>query len=325
MNDTNIPPSENKSEQSGKGLTLAKIFIALSLSMIVFILALACKFYISGSKSDVWGDVPYNIAIFLSPFYFFGIAIRKRWTFYMAFFSFLCWTVPFLSDWIFTLHSSFFRKEYGSLSLLDFEMTLLSEFWLWSLSVIILFLGLVGSAKLLREKYGRKLITFKKGKHISLSELLVVVATVALSLGLFLPSLARVKTPSGQMKCGRNLYTLGKAFRSYSEQYEGKYPPAEKWCDLLEKYCYVSPDKFKCPQGNKNNCSYSFNPSCEPNSPPDTVLLFESIGGWNSYGGLKLIKSRHQDWKGCNILYNDGHCAFVKTDDIPNLNWSRKD
>jgi competence protein ComGC len=174
-------------------------------------------------------------------------------------------------------------------------MKLLAEFWLWGLSVVVLFLGLFGSAKLLRKKYGRKVFAFKKGKPVSLSELLVIVSIVTLLLGLLLPSLSKTTTLTGQMTCGRNLYDLGKALRYYSEQFEGKYPPAEKWCDLLKKYCDVSPDKFKCPQDKKSNCSFTFNPFCEPSSPPDMVLLFESIGGWNSSGGQQLIKPRHQD------------------------------
>jgi len=324
MNDTKISSSENKLELSNKGLTWAKLFVALSLLMVVFILALACNYYIYGSENVVWGDVPYDIAIFLFPFYFFGISIRKVWSFYMALFSFICWAFPFLLIWVFMLHISFFRKEYGFLSFIDFEMKLLAEYWISGLSVVVLFLGLVGSAKLLEKKYGRKVFSRQGHKPISLLELLVVVSIVAFLMGILLPALARVKTPSYQMKCGTNLIALGIAIRSYSEQFEGNYPPADKWCDLLIQHCDISSEQFKCPQDKKSNCSFTFNPSCEPNSPPDSVLLFESKGGWNSFGGQELIKPRHQNWKGCNILFNDGYCKFVKTDDIPNLNWGQQ-
>ncbi len=162
----------------------------------------------------------------------------------------------------------------------------------------------------------------QSSNKLTYAKLIVAIAVVAFMMGFLLPLLAPVKTPGYQMKCGTNLYGLGIAMRLYSEQFEKFYPPADKWCDMLIKYCEVSLEQFKCPSNKKSNCSYAFNSRCEPNSPPDMVLLFESIGGWNGYGGQDLVQLRHQRQKGCNILFNDGHGEFVKTKDIPNLNWS---
>ncbi|MBN2021009.1 MAG: APC family permease [Sedimentisphaerales bacterium] len=327
MDDTNISLSKNKSEQSSKGLAWAKLFVALSLLMVVFIFALACNFYISESQSVFWGIIPYQLAIYILPLYFLGVAIRKVWAFYIAYIAVVCWTFLFLFLAVFIQHYLlFFDEELSSVPFIDFEIKFWQTFWLWALSVIFLFFGLIGSGKLLEGKYGRETPDRKKRKVISLPIVLVISAIFGLVMGVLLPALAvrRTRYPSDQMRCGSHLCALGIAMRSYSEQFDGTYPPADKWCDMLVEYCAASSEQFKCPQDRKNSCSFTFNPFCEPNSPPDMVLLFESAGGWNSSGGQELIQQRHQSRKGCNILFNDGHCAFIKTEDIPNLNWSRQ-
>ena len=69
-------------------------------------------------------------------------------------------------------------------------------------------------------------------------------------------------------------------------------PTPDKWCDALLQGEYVTEKMFKCPGNKKARCSYSINPNCEPNSEPNTVLVFESKGGWNSFGGPELFNYR---------------------------------
>jgi len=66
---------------------------------------------------------------------------------------------------------------------------------------------------------------------------------------------------------------------------------------------------------------YAMNPNCEPNSPPGTVLLFETKGGWNQFGGPGLLTFENHGGKGCNILFNDGHVEFVRTKLFEELKW----
>jgi prepilin-type processing-associated H-X9-DG protein len=314
-------------EPASPRLLFARLSVIISLLMVIFILLLAGHLYLSGSQSVIFGIIPYHFAIYILPLYFLGITIRKVWSFYIAAIAVGCWTVLFLFIAVFIQHYLFFfDEEMSSVSFIDFEIRFWQFFWLWALSIIVLLLGLIGSSKLLEQKYRRKISNEEekkcKRKLISFPELLVIVSIVALSMGVLLPALARVKTPSDQIKCGTNLCALGIAMRYYSEQFEGAYPPADKWCDMLLKYHDVSSEQFKCPSDKKSNCSFAFNTSCEPNSPPDTVLLFESIGGCNGHGGQELIQLRHQKKKGCNILFNDGRVAFVKSEDISKLNWT---
>ena len=38
-----------------------------------------------------------------------------------------------------------------------------------------------------------------------------------------------------------------------------------------------------------NRCEYAMNPNCEPIRHPTRVLLFETMVGWNQFGGSELI------------------------------------
>jgi len=123
--------------------------------------------------------------------------------------------------------------------------------------------------------------------------------------------------------CATNLNRLGKAIQNYSDENNGKYPTVDKWCDLLiEETDLVSKSMFLCKGAMDEGPShYVINPNCEPNSPGDMVLLFESKGGWNQFGGPELLAPEHHDGEGCNILFNDGHVDFVETDKLGELKW----
>ena len=69
----------------------------------------------------------------------------------------------------------------------------------------------------------------------------------------------------------------------------------------------------------KGRCHYAMNPNCYPNSPSDTVLLFETKDGWNQFGGKEILTKENHYGDGCNVLFNDGHCLFESN--IEKLSW----
>ncbi len=131
--------------------------------------------------------------------------------------------------------------------------------------------------------------------------------------------------------CKINLHQLKIPLDMYMDDNDGRYPTAEKWCDLLKDY-HIE-DRFICPAkgGTGERCSYALNPNCEPNSPADVVLLFETQGGWNQYGGPELLSTEnhpeYKDWfwgyrvPGCNVMFNDGQVEFVPKDRFAQLKW----
>jgi prepilin-type processing-associated H-X9-DG protein len=154
-------------------------------------------------------------------------------------------------------------------------------------------------------------------------ELFILILIILLLIGILIPSYNKERQIAPLLTCGSNLSGLGKALTLYAEKH-GAYPKPDKWCDALLLQD-VTEKMFKCPSNKKARCSYSINPNCEPNSEPNTVLVFESKGGWNSYGGPEILTTKYHKNEGCNILYNDGHVKFESSD--PNgqpyekLNW----
>ena len=135
--------------------------------------------------------------------------------------------------------------------------------------------------------------------------------------------------------CGINLMRLGKAMLIYANDNGGNYPEPARWCDLLLRSARVEADHFLCPRvkwewrrqvlpwpiPKNEKCYYVMNPVCEPNAPSDTVLLFETKGGWNKFGGPELLTVDNHQGDGCSVLFNDGHAEFVTRKRIADLKW----
>jgi prepilin-type N-terminal cleavage/methylation domain-containing protein len=61
-------------------------------------------------------------------------------------------------------------------------------------------------------------------KGFTLVELLVVIAVIALLMGILMPALARVRVIAGRMSCGSNLSGIGKSMLMYASDYRNNYP-----------------------------------------------------------------------------------------------------
>lgn len=179
----------------------------------------------------------------------------------------------------------------------------------------------------------------------TLKGLVTAIIGTALSvmfLGIWIPEQTLHDHPSyrrQRMISVSNLSGLGKAMVIYANEHDGKFPAPDKWCDLLLEGDYMKLDQFVRPRlilywpllgghmlvwppGKKGRCNYAMNPKCEPNSPGDMVFLFESKGGWNQFGGPELLAPEHHGGRGCNILFSDGHVAFVRgEEELGKLKW----
>ena len=127
-------------------------------------------------------------------------------------------------------------------------------------------------------------------------------------------------TFTSQKRCAANLRVLGRAMLIYSCG-DGPYPTANKWCDLLVQGGYTLEETFVCDGAREGRCNYAINPNVSPISHPRLVLLFETKGGWNQFGGPGLLTFENHGGKGCNILFNDLHVEFVRTERLGQLKW----
>ena len=127
--------------------------------------------------------------------------------------------------------------------------------------------------------------------------------------------------------CKSRIETLGKAMLIYAGDYDEVYPTADKWCDLLieqtsvNRHQGITKKDFKCPANTKARCSYAINPNVSPRSNPRLVLLFETKGGWNQFGGAELLSAENHKGKGCNVLFCDLHVEFIKAEGFGQLKW----
>jgi prepilin-type processing-associated H-X9-DG protein len=139
-----------------------------------------------------------------------------------------------------------------------------------------------------------------------------------------------------KFQCMTNLDSIHKSILMYATDFDYKYPPKDKWCDLLIKHTRINKREFIC-AGSKSKTgqsSYAINENAitlepsimrgteEPNTPPDIVLLFESELGWNQYGGPELLTFKNHGGKGCNILFTDGRSKFIKSEETTKLKWN---
>ncbi|MBN2019382.1 MAG: hypothetical protein JW749_04080 [Sedimentisphaerales bacterium] len=171
----------------------------------------------------------------------------------------------------------------------------------------------------------------RKGKGIfwrrfcSLSSLSIVGIIIGIALLLAHPH--RIAPP--RIVCTYHLGNLVKAILLYAEDVENVYPETEDWCDLLVQHSDIHKKEFICPEavkyGDEGPCHYAMNPNCKPDSPNDVVLLFETKGGWNQFGGPELLTFENHKPKGVSVGYNDGHVEFIKPEEIDKLKWKAED
>jgi len=168
------------------------------------------------------------------------------------------------------------------------------------------------------------------------------------------PSLKKL-TPQIQaidlrMRCAANLknqwyrfrYNMRKEMRRNDLSIRDKtlYPTPSEWCDDIVRSYYgsvfirvgrtnpkpqLNPKAYErhiCPSAGEGKCHYAMNPNCQPNSPGDMVLLFETKAGWNQHGGPELFTFDNHDPKGGCVLLNDGTVKFIRTkDELHALRW----
>ena len=150
---------------------------------------------------------------------------------------------------------------------------------------------------------------------------------------------SQIQAMEVRVQCAANLKHLWHRLRSYwrvssdpadhpSRDGNTIYPPPPEWGDAVLK-AYEGHDitermgtLWTCPSAEQGKCHYAMNPNCKYDSPPDTVLLFETKAGWNQHGGPKLFTFDNHDPKGGCVLLNDGTVKFIRTkEELHQLRW----
>ena len=155
----------------------------------------------------------------------------------------------------------------------------------------------------------------------------VVLMMLPVLLAMLLPALARAKSRAQEINCMNNMKQLGLAQIMYASDNKDHFPAADHWCDALKQYA-PNGRVFVCPaERGDQRCGYAFNAKLagfdmkQVRSPSQTVLLFESDGGWNVSGGEELTvrPGRHSGKIG--VVFADGHTQMIRESALPTLQW----
>jgi len=115
--------------------------------------------------------------------------------------------------------------------------------------------------------------------------------------------------------CRSNLKQFSIAIHYYAEDYDDKMPPTANWSDVIIPYI-VNMKAYVCPEAESLLCGYSCNYKLDGvnikriTNIPDTPMLFDSAGGWNSAQDVEKAVTRHLG--GYNCLFLDSHIKWIK-------------
>ena len=140
---------------------------------------------------------------------------------------------------------------------------------------------------------------------------------------MMLPALAAAKQKAEAINCVNNEKELALAIRIYSGNNNDKFPPAATWCDAIGG----SPRFFKCPAADSDRrCDYAFNAKLDGMDAskvnPQTVMIFESDGGWNANGGFELMIGKPRHARIFVVALADGSVRQVRETQLNTLRWN---
>jgi prepilin-type processing-associated H-X9-DG protein len=144
---------------------------------------------------------------------------------------------------------------------------------------------------------------------------------------LLLPALARAKQKASSVQCMNNLKQLSLGVIMYANDNKDQFPTGTSWCDLIMPYERAS-QPFVCPQGKPGQRShYAFNAKLvgrqlkDVQAPSETVLIFETDGGWDVAGGRELLPATPRHSGAHAIAFADGHVEIVRSVRLQKLRW----
>jgi hypothetical protein len=148
---------------------------------------------------------------------------------------------------------------------------------------------------------------------------------IPIGAAMLLPALMAAKQRAQTVVCVNNARQLAFAVRAYSSNNKDQFPPAATWCDAIQSS--VPLEKiFRCPSaGTDQKCHYAFNAKLggmDVNKvAPDTVMIFETAGGWDVNGGSELLLDQSRHRRGIVVAFADGRVQVMNESRLGTLRW----
>ncbi len=189
-------------------------------------------------------------------------------------------------------------------------------------ALIGLILGIVSMLKI--QKSGGRL----GGWGVALAGTIVsgiFLLMIPIEAAMLLPALAAAKQKAQTIACVNNAKQLALAIRVYASDNKNQFPPAATWCDAIRST--VGQDRvFRCPAaGMDQKCHYAFNAKLNGldvnKVAPDTVMIFETAGGWDVNGGSELLLDQPRHRRGIVVAFADGSVQVLNASRLGTLRW----
>ena len=143
---------------------------------------------------------------------------------------------------------------------------------------------------------------------------------------MLLPALARAHQKAALINCVNHEKQLALAIRIYSGDNKDQFPPAATWCAAIQPETAGNQQLFRCQAvDSPSRCDYAFNAKLSgldiSKVNPQTVLLFESDGGWNANGGSELMIGKPRHAQILVVAFADGSVQLLRESQINTLRW----
>ncbi len=217
------------------------------------------------------------------------------------------------------------QPKTSGLAITSLVLGVLGLFTCGATALVGLVLGIVAMVKI--EKSQGQM----GGKGVALAGTIVsgvFLLFIPLFAAMLLPALAKAKQKATTIQCMNNVKQLNLGLVMYASDYKDQLPAGSNWCDALQQYVASNPNVFVCRQGKAGERShYAFNARLagvstrDISAPAQTVLLFETEGGWNVSGGKELLLATPRHNGVYNVGFVDGHVESVRAENMKKLRW----
>jgi len=193
-----------------------------------------------------------------------------------------------------------------------------------TLSLVGLILGIVSMSKI------RKSNGTLSGSGLALVGTIlsgISVLMIPILMAMLLPAFAKAKEKAQTIVCVNNVKQLCLATHMFASEHTNQLPHAATWCDDIEPGVGGTA-QFKCTVALKSSSErshYAFNARVGgmdvDKVSPQTVLIFETDGGWNVSGGPEMMQKPSRHRSVYVVGFADGSVRQVRESELESLRW----